>query len=412
MTFYVSSESRAFIHPNQSNSLCNDIEKLKARWYRAPEVMLHLDYGTPIDVFATGLIWIELLSLCPMFSGKNEVDQLVKMVNELGPPSEKTWPQGLESMKRLNLRFAQSNPQEGGSDSELAKIAIRKRVPNESDDAISMIHSMIQWSPLRRPTAEEALKNPIFSTRDVAHSSGSDRLKEKIRSNSSPPLIAPSISGQSDVFNPFADEKQEHPKDLLDGTYEDSANSCTRQVPIFKRSSCQGKTAEQHNEFESYLGSLSQVDELSRATGCRMADDRDAYPSREYEGTHHKSGELLADGENVVHPQTKHPNLATPGMRRGIGRVTNSSQRFVAKSTVKKKRRTQQGKFTGRDKPRWLNSRNLGSKRALEVHCSLSSAWQAAAPPSEDAEVANERQPPLPQYSDASGDPFTLLDGM
>lgn len=371
---------------------------VSTRWYRAPEVMLYLDYGTPIDVFATGLIWIELLSLCPMFAGRNEVDQLVIMINELGPPSEKSWPQGLESMKRLNLRFAQSNPQEGGSDSDLAKDAIRKRVPHESDDTICAIASMIQWSPLRRPTAEEALKKPIFST-----SSGLARPKEKIRSKSSPPLI----SRQSEAFNPFMED---HPKDLLDGAHEGSTNSYTRQVPIFKRSSYQGKkTAEQHNEFESYLSSLSQAD------SSRMADrrDRDPYPSRKCEGTHHKSGGLPAnnDGENVVHS----PNLATPGRRRGIGRVMNSSQRWAAaaKPTVKKKWRNQ-GKSTGRDKPRWLNSRNLGSKRALEVHCSLSSMRQAAAPPPEDAETANGQQPPRPQqeYIEESGDPFTLLDGM
>ena len=345
-----------------------------------------MDYGSPIDVFATGLIWIELLSLCPMFSGRNEVDQLVKMVNALGPPTEKSWPQGLEAMKRLNLRFAQSNPQEGGSDSELAQVAIRKRVPHESDDAISMIYSMIQWNPLRRPTAEEALNNPIFSTRDVAPS-GLARLQEKIRSNSSPPLT----SGQSDAFNPLMEE---HPRDLLDRAHEGSTNSYTREVPIFKRSSYQGKTAERPNEFESYLGSISQADELSRAARSR-ADRCDRDPCQ--------------GGPPGI---TKHQNRATPGKRRGAGRVMASSQRFVAKSTVKKKRRT---KFTGRDKPRWLNSRNLGSKRALEVHCSLASTWQAAAPPSEDAETANERQPPVPQrgkYIEESGDPFTLLDGM
>lgn len=40
-------------------------------WYRAPELLLGArHYGTPIDMWAVGCIWGELLALRPMFKGE------------------------------------------------------------------------------------------------------------------------------------------------------------------------------------------------------------------------------------------------------------------------------------------------------------------------------------------------------
>jgi len=63
-------------------------EYVATRWYRAPEIMLALRrYGTAIDVWSIGCILAELLLGRPLFKGKDYVDQLNKILDILGTPS-------------------------------------------------------------------------------------------------------------------------------------------------------------------------------------------------------------------------------------------------------------------------------------------------------------------------------------
>ena len=50
-------------------------------WYRAPELLLGAEkYGAEIDLWSIGCIFGELLTKNPLLQGKNEVDQLSKVV--------------------------------------------------------------------------------------------------------------------------------------------------------------------------------------------------------------------------------------------------------------------------------------------------------------------------------------------
>ena len=64
-------------------------EYVSVRWYRAPEVLLRSrDYSSPIDMWALGTIVAELVTLRPLFPGKNEADQLDLITQFLGDPCE------------------------------------------------------------------------------------------------------------------------------------------------------------------------------------------------------------------------------------------------------------------------------------------------------------------------------------
>lgn len=85
--------------------VCNFSEKpplssyISTRWYRSPEVILTNGfYGPPVDVWALGCIFYEILTLKPLFPGENQVDQLNKIHNVLGSPSRDV----LRRMKHLN----------------------------------------------------------------------------------------------------------------------------------------------------------------------------------------------------------------------------------------------------------------------------------------------------------------------
>ncbi|KAJ2792687.1 serine/threonine protein kinase, CMGC, dual-specificity [Coemansia linderi] len=71
-------------------SSCFETERvytyIQSRFYRAPEVILGLPYGTGIDVWSLGCIVVELLTGYPLFPGENEREQLATIVEVLGPP--------------------------------------------------------------------------------------------------------------------------------------------------------------------------------------------------------------------------------------------------------------------------------------------------------------------------------------
>lgn len=57
------------------------------RWYRAPELLVgDTQYGPPVDVWALGCVFAELLNGNPLWPGKSDVDQLYLIRKTLGRP--------------------------------------------------------------------------------------------------------------------------------------------------------------------------------------------------------------------------------------------------------------------------------------------------------------------------------------
>ncbi|ELW47000.1 Cyclin-dependent kinase-like 1 [Tupaia chinensis] len=55
------------------------------RWYRSPELLVgDTQYGPPVDVWAVGCVFAELLSGAPLWPGKSDVDQLYLIRKTLG----------------------------------------------------------------------------------------------------------------------------------------------------------------------------------------------------------------------------------------------------------------------------------------------------------------------------------------
>lgn len=53
-------------------------EYVATRWYRAPELLLRdkKNYGKPVDVWALGCIFVELITGAPLFTGETDYDTL------------------------------------------------------------------------------------------------------------------------------------------------------------------------------------------------------------------------------------------------------------------------------------------------------------------------------------------------
>jgi len=61
---------------------------IQSRFYRAPEVLLGIEYSFPIDMWSLGCMLVEMHTGKPLFPGRNEQDQMCKQVEVLGMPPD------------------------------------------------------------------------------------------------------------------------------------------------------------------------------------------------------------------------------------------------------------------------------------------------------------------------------------
>lgn len=118
-------------------------------WYRAPEVLLGTTYATPVDMWSVGCIFAELFTRKPLFPGQYEVDQLAKIFEMLGTPSESEWP---DDSAVLRNNFVYARPR-----------SVADMVPEIDPLAKDLIERMLRFDPKKRITAHEALAHPYFS---------------------------------------------------------------------------------------------------------------------------------------------------------------------------------------------------------------------------------------------------------
>lgn len=63
----------------------NYTDYVATRWYRAPELLVgDVNYGTPVDVWAIGCVFAELIRGDALWPGRSDVDQLYLIRRTLG----------------------------------------------------------------------------------------------------------------------------------------------------------------------------------------------------------------------------------------------------------------------------------------------------------------------------------------
>jgi serine/threonine protein kinase len=128
------------------------------RWYRAPEVALLKagSYGKPMDIWAAGCIWCELLTLTVFFPGKDSFDQLRKIFTSLGQPTKEDF-EGQELRKGAGKFLGRLS----------ARDSTRKEwsslLPGARDEATRAAKAMLHLDHRQRPSAEECMSWRCFS---------------------------------------------------------------------------------------------------------------------------------------------------------------------------------------------------------------------------------------------------------
>jgi cyclin-dependent kinase 8/11 len=199
-------------------------------WYRAPELILGSYHYTPaIDMWAIGCIFAELLSLRPIFKGEEakmdskktvpfQRNQMQKIVDIMGLPTKERWPL-LPSMPEYNQlgtlqppafshghhqhhhshhHHSQAHHHHGGrgysgsstpgSSSALEKWyygTIGSSTSGSSSSPLAslgaegykLLAGLLEYDPVKRLTAAQALQSPFFSTGDRVSANAFDGLK-------------------------------------------------------------------------------------------------------------------------------------------------------------------------------------------------------------------------------------------
>ena len=123
------------------------------RWYRCPELLYGArNYGQGVDMWAVGCILAELLLRVPFFPGDSDLDQLMRIFQVLGTPTEQSWP-GMTGLADY-IRF---KPFPG--------TPLRDIFTAAGNDLLQLLEQLLAINPLDRCTCEQALQLPYFSNK-------------------------------------------------------------------------------------------------------------------------------------------------------------------------------------------------------------------------------------------------------
>ena len=149
-------------------------------WYRPPELLLgSRSYGAEVDLWAAGLTVAEMLLGKPMLTGDNDLDQLMRIFELLGTPTERTWPSIVQLPEYKPESFP--NYRKPTLDARMASIA--------SEDLLAMdfVRSTLRYVPNQRLSAKRALLHPFLSvylpqgSRETVVTSSSPGSKKRCR---------------------------------------------------------------------------------------------------------------------------------------------------------------------------------------------------------------------------------------
>lgn len=158
------------------------------RWYRAPECLLRDEgYSSPIDVWAGGLIFAELIRGSPLFTGSSSLDQLYRIFAVLGTPSG-DWPEFARLAQAARLRKSVEGI-----------VGLQGVLPPVSEATLAALENTMTLNPRRRPTARHCIELAAFTGLppiDAVHPRSSSRCDDLLDEDDHPGHSQPSSHSQ------------------------------------------------------------------------------------------------------------------------------------------------------------------------------------------------------------------------
>jgi renal tumor antigen len=129
-------------------------EYISTRWYRAPECLLTDGfYSYKMDIWSAGCVLFELVTLHPLFPGTNELDQISRIHNVLGTPSDEVLDKfRIHQSRSMSFNF----PKKSGT-------GISSYLRHTSKGCADLILKMCSYDPDDRFSTKQSLRHPYFS---------------------------------------------------------------------------------------------------------------------------------------------------------------------------------------------------------------------------------------------------------
>ncbi|KRY59884.1 Cyclin-dependent kinase 10, partial [Trichinella britovi] len=126
--------------------------KVVTIWYRAPELLFESEHITSaIDIWATACVFGELLLHKPLFPGTGEIDQIRLIIDLLGSPNEKIWPDFVNLPVTRSFSFKKQPYNK-----------LKNLFPTMSSNGIKLLNTMFAYDPEKRATAKQCLTSAYF----------------------------------------------------------------------------------------------------------------------------------------------------------------------------------------------------------------------------------------------------------
>ncbi|XP_052836901.1 putative mitogen-activated protein kinase 14C [Drosophila gunungcola] len=123
-------------------------------WYRAPELLFLWDkYTKAIDMWSVGCILAELISGRALFPGRCYMNQLERLLDIMGRPSDQFVSGVTIDHARNYLRMYPNR----------RRCDFNQMFPDANPLAVDLMEKMLEMIPERRITAEEAMHHPFLS---------------------------------------------------------------------------------------------------------------------------------------------------------------------------------------------------------------------------------------------------------
>lgn len=131
---------------------------IQSRYYRAPEIILGVNYSGSIDMWSFGCILVELFTGQPLFPGENETQQLLCIMEYLGAPP----PDLLLKSTRKKIFFDNESRLKIVTDSKgrvkkQGSKSISDLLRNAEPGFTRLIEDCLIWEPTCRITPQQAL---------------------------------------------------------------------------------------------------------------------------------------------------------------------------------------------------------------------------------------------------------------
>ena len=143
------------------------------RWYRAPEVVLAASaYSEKIDLWSVGCILFEVLARKPLFTGKDHLDQIRKIIEKMGTPrdSDLKWiPE-----KGPSRKFLAKCPESKGvkmqdlllQATSSSKDGKNGGSTNVSEHTIDFLNKLLTFDPTKRISVKDCMQHPYIKDPD------------------------------------------------------------------------------------------------------------------------------------------------------------------------------------------------------------------------------------------------------